>query len=1297
MRKTLSLFALLLVCGGTSVVSAAPIAIADVKHEGNVDFEKEVLPILRNKCLACHNTTEAESDLVLETPQTILKGGAEGPSVVAGKSAESLLLKLASHASEPIMPPKGNDVGAKALTSEELGLLKLWIDQGAKGEVLGAAAPITWQPLPPGVTPIYAAAVSQTGEFAAVGRANQVFLYHLPSKRELGRLTDPKLLESGLYKNPGVADLDLIQAVAFSPAGDLLATGGYRTLKLWRRPRHVRAYDVAPLAAAPRSSAASADGKWLAIGDEAGSIQLLDAATGKLAKELKGHAGAVSSLEFTADSAQLVSASLDKSVRLWDVASGQQVARIDTPAEAHAVRLVAKGMQIAVGGNDNLVRLYSVPFAAAEPLSKLAIKSPVTTVTSDRKYVATATGEGQIVLFDLTTGAQAMQLAGHPGGVTYLQFNAANNRLVSIGADKKVAVWDFGSSKQLTSVTPETGAAVVASINAAGNQLAVGGDDGVLRTWKLEGETATVEHAKIGDHGKKITALVFVNDGSAFLTASEDGTVRRFASNGQQQFSANHGAAVRAIALAADQQTLASGGDDKQLKLWNAGNGSPGPKPQLAGFAGAPQAIAFSPDNTKVIAADGSANQVLVFDIAQGVLDQGFADLAKPATSLAVLPQGDKQLFVLAASGEQSTLIPMLAGRKLAGHNTPIVGIATLGEAQMATLSADGAGKVWDLNSGNPTRDFNHGGPATGVVVRADGKRLITAGANNIAKLLNLENNQTVELRGDLDAKYKVEQLQRSLALAKRHIELAKKDYEEATKRKTAEEENAKKAAELVKTTDTEAKAKTEAAKQPIADKEAADKALAEATAAKTAAEEAKKKADEAQAAASEALKVATQARDAASADDKAAKEKVVAEADAAKKAADAAKQKADQDLNAASNAMNQAMQKVQQLTQPYQKAVDERNAATRNYEAAMRSVERSAISVKQATEAIPMYEAAVKTAEATAQTAEQTANAAAMAAQQAEKPYKALALSGDGLTVAIAGDGANVYTFDTEAGAAIDSFAGHAAAVSSLAFGADGKLLSTAADKSIMVWNTTAEWKLERVIGSADPTSPIVDRVTAIDFSPDGSLVASGSGEPSRSGELKVWKVADGSLAMEIKEPHSDTIYDVEFSPSGQHLASCGADRFMKVFDLSTGKLHRSYEGHTHHVLGVTWRADGRVLCSAGADNVVKVWNFLTGDQLRTIQGFGKEVTSITFAGDGDGVVASSGDKSVRLKNADNGGDVRNYGGASDYLYAVASSGDGKTIVAGGADGVLFVWNEQGQEVARFAPPAPASASTMK
>jgi hypothetical protein len=239
---------------------ADPIAIAEVKHEGDVDFEKEILPIFRRNCLACHSATEAQSDLVLETPQTILKGGSEGPSVVASNSAESLMLKLASHAKEPFMPPPDNDVKAKPLTPEELGLIKLWIDQGAKGDVKSASTMITWQPLPPGIHPIYAAAITPDGQYAAASRANQIFLYHVPSKRELGRLTDLSLIEKGIYQQPGVADLVLIQSLAFSPDGQWLASGGFRSVKLWMKPAGGKMLDLAALEGPARSIAVSGDG-----------------------------------------------------------------------------------------------------------------------------------------------------------------------------------------------------------------------------------------------------------------------------------------------------------------------------------------------------------------------------------------------------------------------------------------------------------------------------------------------------------------------------------------------------------------------------------------------------------------------------------------------------------------------------------------------------------------------------------------------------------------------------------------------------------------------------------------------------------------------------------------------------------------------------------------------------------------------------------------------------------------------------------------------------------------------------
>lgn len=1027
----------------TGVLLAEPLPVAEVKRDQPVDFEKEILPILRRNCVACHSATEAESKFVVETPQTILKGGTEGPAVVAGNSAQSLIFQVASHAKDPIMPPAGNDVKAKNLTPEELGLLKLWIDQGAKGEVSKANEKITWQPLPASMNAIMAVAVSPDGQYAAAARGNQIFVYHVASKRELGRLTDPSLIERGIYKNPGVADLDAIQSLRFSPDGKYLASGGFRTAKLWRRPEPAKKLDLAGLEGLPRGVALSVDGKQMAIGEETGKIKIYDVASGQITKTLQGHTGPVTGVSFNADGTQLVSGSQDKTCRLWNIAEQKELGIFENPAPINAVAICGEGKLVAVGAADNNLRLWNLP-------------------------------------------------------------------------------------------TPK-------------------------------------------EEGKEP------------------------------------------------------------------------PKP------------------VKELAHGGVVNAVLTLG-----------------------PMGQ---FV-------------------------------------ATGSADGNLRLWDINSGGQVKAFNHQAPVESIAVSADMKRFVTVGTNQIARVFNGDNNQQIaEMKGNIRNAVNTGIATRAVNLAKRNVDSAKKDLDEASKRKTSEEENQKKSTEEVTKTDGEFKAKTEAVKQPTADKEAADKALVEATEKKKVAEENQKKAVEGQKVAQEnldkankekeaavkaladattaaqtATTAANQAKEAAAKDpnnadlakaaeaavkaadeaeakrkavdeDKQKKEKAATDATTAKQTADQDKQKADQAFNEANQALTQADQKVKQVTPVYQKAADELVAAERNFKAAQRSVERAAESVKKAIEAIPGFENIVKQNEEVAKAAEAKQQEATKAMTEGDKPWRGVALSPDGKTIATVGDNLAVQTWDADTGAPIEVYPAHAAAMKLAIYLPDGTLVTAATNNTVTSWDFATNWKLERTIGSPDDAAQIVDRVSALDFSHDGKLLATGSGEPSRSGEIKLWSVENGQLVRALKEPHSDCVYGMEFSPDDQQIASCGADRFVKVFNVADGAFVRSFEGHTHHVLGVTWRADGRVLCSAGADAVVKIWNVRTGDQMFTVQGFNKEVTSIRFVGETDQAVATSGANIVRMINAAGGNNLRDFGGNTDFVNSVAVAPDAQYVIAGGQDSVLRIW----------------------
>ena len=1050
---------------GTLPVQAEPIAIAEVRHDGDVDFEKEILPIFRRQCLACHNNTDAESDLVLETPATLLKGGSTGAAVVAGKSAESLLLKVASKQSDPLMPPEDNDVGAKPLTPDELGLIKLWIDQGAKGEVTGVSGPIQWQPLPPGVNPVYSVAVSPDGQFAAAGRANQIFLYHLPSKREVGRLTDPGLIEKGIYTQPGVADLDLIQSLRFSPDSQLLASGGYRTVKFWQRARNTHKLDLAGFESALKSLATSPDGKWAALGEDNGKVRLFDLSNGSLARTIEGHAGAVTGVAFSADSAKLATGGQDKTFRVWNVADGQALGKVETAAPVNAVAFVVDSTQIATGGADNIIRIWALP--AVEPPAEP--QKPV---------------------------------------------------------------------------------------------------------------------KEIGGHGGPVTSLV------------------------------------------------------------------------------------------------------------------------------ALAPNG----------------------------------------AQLLSGSQDGTARVWDVNGGNQVRQMNHGGPVTSVAARADGQRVASASSNNSAKLWDANGQPVAELKGDFRTRIAVEDVTRVLAVSKREIDSTKGDLKAATDRKDAEEKNSTAAEEARKKAEEDYNKKTEEAKKPLEEKAAADKALVDAQAAQAKAEADRKASEEQVIKAGEAItkaqaevvaadklilettaaakvvtdtlaeslaklqeaakaqadnkalaelaaavdlavKNANDAQQKAAVAAKAAAQKAIVDGEALKKASEEAKKVAEQAIAKAQTDAKAADENVKKLAGPAQKAMDERTAAERALQSAMRTVERAKEAVKKAIESIPPIEATVKTAEEKAKQIEEQLKVSQQTATESEKPFQAVAFSPDGLTLATAGDDQMVHTWDSETGAAIENYQGQGAAIVALAFTPDRNILSAAANNTAIVWDTNPEWKLVRTIGSVDATAQFIDRVTALDFSPDGKILATGGGEPSRSGELKLWNVADGSLLREVPDAHSDVIYGLEFSPDGKQLASSGSDRFAKIFEVETGKFIRGFEGHTHHVLGVSWRADGRLLATGGADAVIKVWDVRTGDQARTIAGFNKEVTAIRFVADGDNVVASCGDNSVQMKNAANGGNVRAYGGAADFMYAVGVSANGKTIVAGGQDSAVRVWKEDGQVWVTFEAPKPEAA----
>jgi WD40 repeat protein len=216
--------------------------------------------------------------------------------------------------------------------------------------------------------------------------------------------------------------------------------------------------------------------------------------------------------------------------------------------------------------------------------------------------------------------------------------------------------------------------------------------------------------------------------------------------------------------------------------------------------------------------------------------------------------------------------------------------------------------------------------------------------------------------------------------------------------------------------------------------------------------------------------------------------------------------------------------------------------------------------------------------------------------------------------------------------------------------------------------------WELQSVVANGTGQGPLKDRVGALAYSPDGRWLASGCGEPSRSGHVHLWNPADGSFQSGMTNLHSDAVFSLSFSPDSRWLASAGADRFARVVDPLSGQQVRALEGHTGHVLAVAWKDDSSTLASASADLTVKFWDAVNGEKRKQAGGVDREVTALAFLG-GDHWVATGSPKELRVVN-ENGEKVRVLNGLGEVAYAVAVSADGHWVAAGGEDGVVRVWD---------------------
>lgn len=242
--------------------------------------------------------------------------------------------------------------------------------------------------------------------------------------------------------------------------------------------------------------------------------------------------------------------------------------------------------------------------------------------------------------------------------------------------------------------------------------------------------------------------------------------------------------------------------------------------------------------------------------------------------------------------------------------------------------------------------------------------------------------------------------------------------------------------------------------------------------------------------------------------------------------------------------------------------------------------------------------------------------------------------------------------------------FTGTETWVRALAFSPDGSMLASGSyDNIVRLWRVSDGTLLKELTGHAA-------WVRSLAFSADGQWLATGSDDDT----VRLWSMPGGDPFLEL-DSSVQGVRALAFSPDGAILATGGFDKVIRFWNTSNGTLVRELKGHADWVRALAFSPDGEWLASGAFDATVRLWRVTDGELIATREEHASSVLGVAFSPDGSLLASASVDTTVRLWKMpalEPYDLLRNH---TDFVYSVAFAPDGKSLVSGAVDNTIRSW----------------------
>lgn len=491
----------------------------------------------------------------------------------------------------------------------------------------------------------------------------------------------------------------------------------------------------------------SRDGRRLVTASEDRTARVWDTRTGRLLALLNGHSGSVLSATFSPDGQRILTASNDGTAGIWNADSGMLLFLLKGhEMPVWTARYSADGRRIVTASSDRTARTWDADTGAPLAVLQGHIDSVgAANYSIDSRRIITASYDRTARVWDADSGKELALLMGHSDRVATAIFAPDGRRVITTSYDKTARIWDASSGQALVRLLGHGDRVGSVSYSPDGRRIVTGSHDKTARVW--DAETGSLLHLLEGHRGT-ITSVKFSPDGRRIVTGSLDGTARIWESDDGKVAAVlqGHGYSVARANFSPDSHSVVTASQDKTARIWSTDSSQV--LATLEGHEAKVGAACFNPDGQRIVTA--SADQVArVWELKSGkpvLLLRGHEDRV---ISAAYSPNG--QHIVTASQDKSARIWDAESGKPVAilqGHSAAVMCASYSPSGQrIATASLDNTARIWDASTGKLITVLR-GPDISGLSVSfsPDGGRVVTASQDNTALVWDVKSSKPLTL-----------------------------------------------------------------------------------------------------------------------------------------------------------------------------------------------------------------------------------------------------------------------------------------------------------------------------------------------------------------------------------------------------------------------------------------------------------------------------------------------------------------------------------------------------------------------